>query len=96
KEKLLPKVKKKGARIKKVLSTCDGVLEVRGEGLLIGIVLEHPDAVHVQELLQDRGVLVNAATDSVIRIAPALTVSDAQISKFLSVFTKVMQEVSYV
>ena len=96
KEKLLPKVKKKGARIKKVLSTCDGVLEVRGEGLLIGIVLKHPDAVHVQELLQDRGVLVNAATDSVIRIAPALTVSDAQISKFLSVFTKVMQEVSYV
>ena len=41
----------------------------------------------------EAGVLVNAANATTIRIAPALIVSDAQITKFISIFKKVMADV---
>jgi acetylornithine/succinyldiaminopimelate/putrescine aminotransferase len=40
--------------------------------------------------LLQAGVLANAATDDVIRLAPALNVSDPQISEFLEIFSKVV------
>jgi len=42
--------------------------------------------------MRDAGVLVNAANATTIRIAPALIVSDAQITKFISIFKKVIAD----
>ncbi|MET9851923.1 acetylornithine transaminase [Streptomyces sp. NPDC006450] len=49
------------------------VREVRGAGLLLGIVLAEPVAARVQRAAQDAGFLVNAAGAGVVRLAPALT-----------------------
>ncbi|MGW1836107.1 acetylornithine transaminase [Streptomyces sp. NPDC002067] len=49
------------------------VREVRGAGLLVGVVLTAPVAARVGRLAQDAGFLVNAAGADVIRLAPALT-----------------------
>jgi acetylornithine aminotransferase len=38
------------------------------------------------------GVLVNAANESTIRIAPALIVTQAQLVKFVSIFRKVISD----
>jgi acetylornithine aminotransferase len=38
------------------------------------------------------GVLVNAANESTIRIAPALIVTQAQLTKFVSIFRKVISD----
>ncbi|MEI9907272.1 MAG: acetylornithine transaminase [Actinomycetota bacterium] len=84
KEKLIKKVKSHEVQLKKKLSKIKGVQEVRGQGLLLGIVFESPIAVDVKVRLQEAGVLVNAPSPNILRIAPALTISSSQISKFIS------------
>jgi acetylornithine aminotransferase len=40
--------------------------------------------------MREEGILVNAANDSTIRIAPALNISRLQLNKFCTIFEKVM------
>lgn len=54
------------------------VREVRGAGLLLGVVLAEPVAARVQRAAQDAGFLVNAAGPATVRLAPALTVTADQ------------------
>ncbi|MEU9107543.1 acetylornithine transaminase [Streptomyces xanthophaeus] len=54
------------------------VREVRGAGLLLGVVLAEPVAARVQRAAQDAGFLVNAAGPATVRLAPALTVTQEQ------------------
>ena len=79
--------------IKAELSQLPGVQEVRGRGLLLGIVLSKDNSTQIRDALLEAGVLVNAPTANVIRIAPALTVSNAEVKKFISIFTKVLRGV---
>lgn len=85
--------KVKGALIRNLISPIVGVKEVRGKGLLIGIVLQSNQAKTVSEKLQKLGFLTNPASDNVIRIAPAFIVSEAQIIKFVAAFNDVCEEV---
>jgi len=59
------------------LQGVEGVLEVRGLGLMIGIQLDRPCAPLVGLALQ-QGLLINVTADSVIRLLPALVMSDEQ------------------
>jgi acetylornithine aminotransferase len=87
---ILSKVQKQGEHLIQELALIPGVKEVRGAGLLIGIELESLKASDVLDAMRDAGVLVNAANSTTIRIAPALIVTDAQITKFISIFRKVI------
>jgi len=89
---ILNKVKKQGAHLIQELALIPGVKEVRGAGLLIGIELESLKASEISDAMRKAGVLVNAANATTIRIAPALIVSDAQITKFISIFKKVIAD----
>jgi len=91
-KKILSKVEKQGAHLIQELALIPGVKEVRGAGLLLGIELESLKASDVSDAMRDAGVLVNAANATTIRIAPALIVSDAQITKFISIFKKVIAD----
>lgn len=91
---LLLKVRTFEEVIKSELSKLPEVMEVRGQGLLLGIVLAHENSSQVKEGLLRAGILVNAPAPSVIRIAPALTVSRKEVAKFISTFIKVLKEVS--
>jgi acetylornithine aminotransferase len=75
------------------LSVVKGVTQVRGRGLLLGIVLDGAYAKNMAAKLADRGLLVNAANEETIRIAPALIITKVQIDKFVSVFRQCIQEV---
>jgi acetylornithine/N-succinyldiaminopimelate aminotransferase len=92
KEKLMKKALHHEKNLKKNVSALAGVSEVRGRGLLIGIELRSPSAIRLSQILAHKGVLVNAANPTTIRIAPALTVTDLQISKFISIFSQSLQE----
>jgi acetylornithine aminotransferase len=87
---LLKKVKKQGRVLIQELAMIEGVRQVRGAGLLIGIELGSATAQEITQKLLDRGVLVNAANATTIRIAPALIVSDAQLMKFITIFREVL------
>ena len=91
-KKILGKVEKQGAHLIQELALIPGVKELRGAGLLLGIELESLKASDVSEAMRNAGVLVNAANATTIRIAPALIVSDAQITKFISICRKVITD----
>jgi acetylornithine aminotransferase len=94
KNQLMVAVKRHEKQLKQELALVPGVSEVRGAGLLIAIELTTPIANNVLVALRNNGVLVNAPTPTTIRIAPALTVSTAQITTFIRIFRKVMSDAS--
>jgi len=57
---------------------------VRGRGLLWGIVLSAPRAKDAEAAARAAGFLVNAAAPDVIRLAPPLIVTEAQIDGFIA------------
>ncbi len=57
---------------------------VRGRGLLRGVVLTEPVGKAVETAARDAGFLVNAAAPEVIRLAPPLVITEAQIDAFLT------------
>ncbi|HPZ34978.1 MAG: acetylornithine transaminase [Microbacteriaceae bacterium] len=58
------------------------VENVRGAGLLLGVALTAPVAKQVLAAAQAHGLIVNAPGENILRIAPALTIGDAEIAEF--------------
>jgi acetylornithine/N-succinyldiaminopimelate aminotransferase len=69
----------------------DLVHEIRGSGLLLGIGLSEPRAKQVAAEALTRGLIVNAANDTSIRLAPPLIIGDAEIAEFLTIFTSALE-----
>jgi len=68
------------------------VTEVRGRGLLIGMVLDGDRAGAVQEAAQRHGLLVNAVQPGVVRLAPPLIVEKGDVEAFLDKLPAVLDE----
>lgn len=63
---------------------------VRGRGLLLGVVLTTPAGKAVETAARDAGFLVNAAAPDVVRLAPPLIVTDAQVRQFLGALPQIL------
>ncbi len=78
----IPAVREKGERLREKLreqlEPTGLVREIRGRGLILGIVLER-DCAEVVELARDQGLLVNVTAGNVIRLLPPLVISDEEI-----------------
>lgn len=96
KEKILAHVDEVGDYLLAELALIQGVTEVRGAGLLIGLTLEKPVAKSVVKKCQELGALINAPGDSTIRLAPALNISMKQAEKFVTIFAKALKEATHV
>lgn len=79
-----------GEFLKSELLRIDGVTEVRGRGLLLGIVLTQDWAKEIANYLLAKGVLVNAPNENTIRIAPPLIVTQKECAKFIKIFAEVI------
>ena len=66
------------------------VAGTRGRGLLIGIALAEPVAAALAAESLRAGLIVNAANDSTIRIAPPLIIGDAEIDEFADRFGRAL------
>jgi predicted acetylornithine/succinylornithine family transaminase len=66
------------------------VKEVRGKGLMIGIELDCPGRPIVEACLA-AGLLINCTQDTVLRLAPPLVTSDAQLRKGLRILIRVLK-----
>ncbi|MGK2854282.1 MAG: acetylornithine transaminase [Microbacteriaceae bacterium] len=62
------------------------VSELRGRGLLIGIGLAEPLAHQLAAAAQNSGLIINAATEQSIRLAPPLIIGDDEIDEFITLF----------
>lgn len=65
---------------------------VRGKGLLQGVVLTAPKAKDVEAAARDAGFLVNAAAPGVVRLAPPLIITEAQIDGFVATLPDILDE----
>ena len=57
---------------------------VRGSGALLGVVLTAPAAAALEAALRAAGFLTNAVAPDVLRLAPPLVLTDAQVDAFAS------------
>ncbi|MEU9999810.1 acetylornithine transaminase [Streptomyces sp. NPDC050848] len=91
-EGLLDRVVRVGERLRQGIeeSAHPRVAEVRGAGLLLGVVLTDPVAPAVQQAAQDAGFLVNAAGPSTVRLAPALTVTEHQVDQLVKALPEIL------
>jgi len=67
------------------------VSEIRGEGLLIGVGLTEPVAAKISREAFSRGLIVNAANENSIRIAPPLIIGDGEVAEFTEKFTRALE-----
>lgn len=91
---LLANVRARGAELRAGVEELPLVTGTRGAGLLIGITLAAPVAADVRAAAHERGLIVNAPTDDVIRIAPAYTIGDAEVAEFLTLFRAALEAVA--
>jgi acetylornithine/N-succinyldiaminopimelate aminotransferase len=75
-EGLLANAARVGDVIRAGLSQIEGVSDLRGMGLMIGLELAAPCGALVKEAL-DAGLVINVTADSVIRLLPPLVMSEA-------------------
>jgi acetylornithine aminotransferase len=61
-----------------------GVTGVRGRGALLGVVLSAEVAPALEAALRQAGFLTNAVAPDVLRLAPSLVLTDAQVDAFLT------------
>lgn len=81
----------KGARLAAGLAAIDGVVEVRGLGLLLAADLgAGRDAKAVYAELLRRGLITNAVNATSLRFAPPLTVSDDEIDEAVALVDSVL------
>jgi acetylornithine/N-succinyldiaminopimelate aminotransferase len=79
---LLRRVRELGAELREGLATLDGVAEVRGRGLMVGIGLaEGIDAQTIGADLLHRGLVVNVPAPATLRLLPPLLVDSSQIER---------------
>ncbi|MEV0330239.1 acetylornithine transaminase [Micromonospora echinospora] len=85
-EGLLDHVKRVGERLRRGVEALGHplVTEVRGAGLLLGVVLAAPVSKPVTEALRAAGFLVNPVQPDVVRLAPPLILTADQADAFLA------------
>jgi len=88
---LIENAQLRGAQIRDAVAGLPLVAETRGAGLLIGIGLSKPIADQVAAAALELGLIINAATDSSIRLAPPLIVGDDEIAEFVTIFTAAVE-----
>ena len=81
----------KGTELTAKLRTIDGVVDVRGRGLLLAAELSPElDAKKVALQLLDKGLVVNGVTSHALRLAPPFTVSSEEIDEAVAIMKTVL------
>ena len=88
-DELLASVRATGKLLAAGLSTLAGVVEVRGLGLLLGAELDRP-AAEVVDACRERGLLVSAAGERVLRLTPPLTIGPEEVEQAMTVLGEVL------
>ena len=90
-EDFLKEVNAKGDYIKEKLQTMANVSEVRGMGMMIGIVTEKDNAKEIAKKCVENGLLILTAKN-LLRMLPPLNITYEEIDKGLNILKKVMED----
>lgn len=89
-ENLLENVNRVGEYLMEELKKIDGIKEVRGRGLMIGIEFEEPIKEIRRRLLFEEHVFTGVSGTNVIRLLPPLTLTMEQASDFMERFKRIL------
>ena len=78
------------AGLASALAGTAGILEVRGQGLMVGIELEKPCGVLVSRAL-DAGLLINVTRDRVVRLLPPLILSKEEADQIIKILVPLIK-----
>jgi acetylornithine/N-succinyldiaminopimelate aminotransferase len=70
------------AEFRQRLAGLDGIREIRGKGMMLGIELDR-DCGDLVKLALERRLLINVTRDNVVRLLPPLIISDAEAEKII-------------
>lgn len=87
-------VARKGEFFAEKLRAIDGVTEVRGRGLMLGVVLERDVAKQAVARGFDHGLILNAPAGNVIRLTPPLVISDDEMNAAVEKLTELLTELN--
>ena len=89
-EKLLDNANRVGSYLINELKGIEGIKEVRGCGLMIGIEFNEPIKEIRRRLLFEERVFTGVSGTNVIRLLPPLTLTMEQAQEFIKRFKKVL------
>ncbi|HEY9147212.1 MAG TPA: acetylornithine transaminase, partial [Thiobacillus sp.] len=93
-EKLLDNARVRGeairAGLRSALNGVHGVIDIRGEGMMIGIELDRPCGELVA-VARDAGVLINVTADTVIRLVPPLIYGTAEVDALVAAVSGIVR-----
>ncbi len=92
-EDVCARARRAGGRLSAGLRDLPGVVDVRGEGLLLAAQLASPSAAGVSAAALARGLLVNPVQPDALRFAPSLLVGDSVVDEALGLFEGALGEV---
>lgn len=74
----------------------DQLQALRGKGMMVGIPLSvtPEEASHLQQQLLEEGILVDVTQKTIVRLLPPLTLTKADVDRFLEVFARHLQTLS--
>lgn len=93
-EQFVADVQTKGEKFTAALEKLALVDHVRGSGLLLGVVLKQAVAKQAVAKALEHGLIINAPSNNVVRIAPPLIIADADIDAAIEKITAVFDVVS--
>ena len=73
------------------LADINGVRDIRGQGLMLGIELDRPCGELVGKALAE-GLLINVIAGTVVRLLPPLVISDAQAQQIVTMVSTLVRE----
>jgi predicted acetylornithine/succinylornithine family transaminase len=86
---LLANVRKQGKLLKESLDAMDGVTEVRGRGLMVGLTLANGlDAAGVRDRCLENGLVLNCPGPGMLRLLPPLTATTDDVRQGLSILLR--------
>ncbi len=91
-ENLVENSRKVGDYLKAELEKIEGIKEVRGRGLMIGIEMEYPVKELRARLIKEEKVFTGASGTNVIRLLPPLVLTMAQADDFLNRFRRALSK----
>ncbi len=93
KEDLLSNTTNMGQLLVKLITQIEGVTEVRGRGLLLGVGLKDVMAKDVELECRKLGLLLNAVNENTLRLAPALIVNIDQVKRCAEIIDDAIRNV---
>jgi len=76
--------------LERELSALPGVVEIRGQGLMLGIELDRPCGALLQQAL-DSGLLVSVTAERVIRLVPPLILTEAEAARIVAILAPLVR-----